>query len=154
MRAVVQRRYGSPGDLEGRDVDRPSPGPSEVLVRVRATSVHPDVWHVVRGRPAVLRLMGAGPRRPAQPIPGTDLAGEVVAVGADVDAYEPGDPVFGEVLGGFSWANGGPSRSTPPHRRPDWPACRMGSNPSRPPPCRRGHHRVPLRQHPRRRRAG
>ena len=48
---------------------------NEVLVRVRAASVHPDVWHVVTGRPYVLRLMGAGVFRPKNPVPGTDVAG-------------------------------------------------------------------------------
>ena len=47
-----------------------------MLIRVRAASVHPDVWHVVTGRPAVLRLMGSGVRRP-RTVPGTDVAGVV-----------------------------------------------------------------------------
>jgi len=46
--------------LELREIERPVAGDDEVLVRVRAASVHPDVWHVVTGRPYVLRLMGAG----------------------------------------------------------------------------------------------
>jgi NADPH:quinone reductase-like Zn-dependent oxidoreductase len=51
MKAIVQERYGSPDDLELREVAKPVVGDDEVLVRVRAASVHPDVWHVVSGRP-------------------------------------------------------------------------------------------------------
>ncbi len=61
MKAIVQDDYGSPDDvLELREIDMPAVGDDEVLVRVHAASVHPDVWHVVRGLPYVLRLMGAG----------------------------------------------------------------------------------------------
>ena len=107
MRAIVQNHYGSPDDLRLREIERPAVGDDEVLVRVRAASVHPDVWHVVSGRPFVLRLMGSGLRRPKRQVPGTDLAGIVEAVGRDVTRFRPGDEVFGESLRGFSWRNGG-----------------------------------------------
>ena len=108
MKAIVQEAYGSPSAvLHLREVDRPDPRDGEVLVRVRATSVHPDVWHVITGRPAVLRLMGAGVRRPANPVPGTDMAGEVAAVGVGVTRFAPGDEVYGETVRGYQWANGG-----------------------------------------------
>lgn len=108
MRAVVQDRYG-PADevLRLREIPMPSIADGEVLVRVRAASVHPDVWHVVTGRPYVLRLMGAGVRRPKHVIPGTDLAGHVVAVGPKVTRFRVGDEVFGESHDGFQWRNGG-----------------------------------------------
>lgn len=79
----------------------------EVLVRVRAASMHADVWHVVTGRPYVLRLMGAGLRRPKTLVPGTDLAGVVESVGANVTRFSPGDEVFGESHAGMQWRNGG-----------------------------------------------
>ena len=60
MKAIVQEKYGSPDDLELREVDKPPVGDDEVLVQVRAASVHPDIWHVVSGRRYVLRLMGLG----------------------------------------------------------------------------------------------
>lgn len=107
MRAVYQERYGNPDVLEIREIDKPSPRPDEVLVRVAAASVHPDVWHAVRGRPIVIRLLGAGLRKPKNPVPGTDLAGEVEAVGADVTTFEPGDRVFGDDIGGVTLGNGG-----------------------------------------------
>lgn len=107
MKAVVQGRYGSPDDLELREVDRPTVAADEVLVRVRAASLHPDVWHVVVGRPYVLRLMGAGLLRPKNPIPGTDMAGIVESVGENVSRFQPGDAVFGETLEKHQWVHGG-----------------------------------------------
>jgi len=107
MKAIVQDKYGSPGALELRDVDRPAPKDDEVLVRVRAASVHPDVWHVVRGVPYILRLMGSGLLRPNCRIPGTDMAGQVESVGKNVVQFRPGDEVFGECLTGHQWVNGG-----------------------------------------------
>lgn len=107
MKAIIQDRYGPAARLELRDVPRPSPGDEEVMVRVRAASLHPDVWHVVTGRPWVLRLMGAGLTRPKQPIPGTDLAGIVKAAGRDVKRFRPGDEVFGLATRTHEWANAG-----------------------------------------------
>jgi NADPH:quinone reductase-like Zn-dependent oxidoreductase len=108
MKAVVQDKYGSPDDvLQLREIDKPVVGDDEVLVRVCAASVHPDVWHVVTGRPYVLRLMGAGVLKPKNPVPGTDVAGLVESVGKDVTRFEPGDEVFGETHMEFQWRNGG-----------------------------------------------
>ena len=107
MKAIIQDRYGPPEGLRLAEIDPPSVGPDEVLVRVRAASVHPDVWHVLHGVPYVLRLMGAGVRRPAQPVPGIDVAGVVAAVGEAVTRFGPGDEVFGETVKGFQWRNGG-----------------------------------------------
>lgn len=108
MRAIVQDRYGPPDrELELRDVERPHPGEGEVLVRVRASCVHADVWHEVTGRPWALRLMGAGFKRPIKPIPGTDLAGVVEAVGPQATRFRPGDEVFGETHVELVWRNGG-----------------------------------------------
>ncbi|GAA0824083.1 NAD(P)-dependent alcohol dehydrogenase [Streptosporangium amethystogenes subsp. fukuiense] len=107
MKAVVQDAYGSPEVLELREIDKPVVKEDEVLVRVRAASVHPDVWHVVSGRPYVLRLMGAGLLRPKNRVPGTDVAGQVESVGKNVTRFRPGDEVFGETIRGNQWKNGG-----------------------------------------------
>ena len=108
MRAVVQDRYGEPAEvLRVAAVPDPEHGEGDVLVRVLATSVHTDVWHVLVGRPDVLRIMGSGLRRPSPRIPGTEMAGEVVAVGSSVTTFEPGDLVFGETIDGIQWRNGG-----------------------------------------------
>jgi NADPH:quinone reductase-like Zn-dependent oxidoreductase len=108
MQAIVQSAYG-PAErvLALAEVERPEPAPDEVLVRVEAASVHADVWHVVTGRPLVMRLFGSGLRRPAPVIPGTDFAGVVEAVGSAVSRFRPGDEVFGESHRGMQWKNGG-----------------------------------------------
>lgn len=107
MKAIVQDAYGSPEVLELRDIDKPVVGDDEVRLRVRAASVHPDVWHVVRGLPYVLRIMGAGLLRPKNRVPGTDMAGRVESVGKDVRRFGPDDEVFGESVRGYQWNNGG-----------------------------------------------
>jgi NADPH:quinone reductase-like Zn-dependent oxidoreductase len=109
MRAIVQQRYGPHAEvLEVRDIPAPVPSDAQVLVRVRATSVHADVWHAVHGLPYVMRLAGSGVRRPAVAVPGTDLAGEVVGLGAGAARFAPGDRVYGEVTRSVNlWANAG-----------------------------------------------
>ena len=107
MLAIVQNRYGSPDVLELREIDRPVAGDDQLLVRVRAASVHADVWHVMRGVPYVLRIMGAGIRAPKNLVPGTDLAGRVESVGRSVRRFRPGDEVFGQSLVANLWRHGG-----------------------------------------------
>jgi NADPH:quinone reductase-like Zn-dependent oxidoreductase len=94
MKAVVQRRYGPPEVLEYTEVGRPVVGDGDVLVGVRAASVHPGDYFVMTGVPSIVRL-AFGLRRPRHPIPGRDLAGVVAAVGKDVTDLRPGDAVFG-----------------------------------------------------------
>lgn len=107
MKAVVQDAYGPPDQvLKTHEITMPSIGENDVLVRVRAASVHPDVWHVVTGNPYVARMMGNGVRRPTRSVPGTDLAGVVESVGAKVTRLKPGDEVFGESVS-HAWMNGG-----------------------------------------------
>jgi NADPH:quinone reductase-like Zn-dependent oxidoreductase len=107
MKAIAQTRYGSLDALSFIDIDPPQPTENQVLVRVHATSMHADIWHVVMGRPYALRLMGGGFRKPKQPVLGTDIAGVVETVGAQVTRFKPGDRVFGETVNGFQWKNGG-----------------------------------------------
>jgi len=107
VKAIIQRAYGSAGEvLELRDIDVPVPKRGEVLVRVRAASVHPDVWHVVEGLPYVVRLFGNGVTKPKRLVPGSDLAGVVDAVGEGVTRLKVGDEVFGESTP-MAWWNGG-----------------------------------------------
>jgi NADPH:quinone reductase-like Zn-dependent oxidoreductase len=94
VKAIVHRRYGSPDLLTLEDLPRPEPGPSDVLVRVRAASVFAGDWHVIRGAPYFIRF-ATGLRRPRNPIPGIDLAGVVEEVGAGVTELRTGDEVFG-----------------------------------------------------------
>ncbi len=107
MTAVLQSRYGNVDVYREGVVPGPRPGPGQVLVRVRATTLHADIWHAMRGEPRILRLMGGGYLRPKNPIPGTDLAGEIVALGEGVDKFRLGDRVFGQTTGWNLWRNGG-----------------------------------------------
>ena len=95
MKAIVYRRYGSPDILALTDVPKPVVKDGDVLVRVRAASVNPLDWHLLRGLPYIAR-QSAGWRRPKRNIPGVDVAGVVEAVGRDVTGLQPGDEVFGE----------------------------------------------------------
>jgi NADPH:quinone reductase-like Zn-dependent oxidoreductase len=101
MKAITQRQYGSPDELELRDIAQPSIGDGEVLVRVHAASVNTADRLILRGRPYLMRAAGAnlgfGLRRPKFAVPGTDLAGRVVAVGGGVTLFRPGDEVYGNV---------------------------------------------------------
>jgi NADPH:quinone reductase-like Zn-dependent oxidoreductase len=73
-----------------------------VLVRIHAAALNPADWHILRGDPYVARLMGIGLTKPKIPVVGTDAAGVVEAVGADVRGLQPGDEVFGFVRGAFA----------------------------------------------------
>ena len=106
MIAVVQDRYGPPEVLRLGQVDRPEPGPGEVLVRVAASSVHADVWHAVAGRPWAARL-SAGILRPKLNVPGTDVAGLVEQVGPGVEGLALGEAVFGASVRRNEWVHGG-----------------------------------------------
>ena len=102
MRAVVQDRYGPPEVLELREVERPAVGDGDVLVRVHAASVNPQDWHLMRASPFIVRASGTGLRTPKKPIRGTDVAGQVEAVGRNVARLRPGDEVLGRCEGAFA----------------------------------------------------
>jgi NADPH:quinone reductase-like Zn-dependent oxidoreductase len=102
MKAMTRDRYGSADVLVLEDIDRPVVGDDEVLIRVRAAGVGPDVWHLMTGRPYFVRLMGFGLRRPKARVVGRDVAGSVEAVGKDVTQFQPGDDVFGSCRGAFA----------------------------------------------------
>ncbi|MEU6248503.1 NAD(P)-dependent alcohol dehydrogenase [Glycomyces sp. NPDC047010] len=97
MRAVVQKRYGSPDEIEMGELPRPEPAEGEVLVKVRAASLNGSDRENLAGSPFYARLGGL--RSPRMPVPGSDVAGVVEAVGSAVTEYAPGDEVFGELLG-------------------------------------------------------
>jgi NADPH:quinone reductase-like Zn-dependent oxidoreductase len=101
MKAIVSHRYGSPDDLAIREIDKPDIGDDGVLVRVGAASVNAYDWHMMRGKPYVVRL-SEGLRRPSTAVGGVDVAGHVEAVGRDVTEFRPGDPVFGARDGAFA----------------------------------------------------
>ncbi len=99
MKAAVYTRYGPPDVLQIMDVEKPAPKDDEVLIRVRAASINPLDWRIMRGRPYIVRLMfGLRPRV----TPGRDVAGQVESVGRNVTRFKPGDAVFGSCLGALA----------------------------------------------------
>jgi NADPH:quinone reductase-like Zn-dependent oxidoreductase len=101
MKAIVQERYGPADVLEFRDVQEPTVGDDEALIRVRAAGCGPDVWHLMTGRPYFARLM-PGFHKIRASVRGRDVAGVVEAVGSNVTALRPGDEVFGIAEGSFA----------------------------------------------------
>ena len=102
MRAIVQDAYGSTDVLRLAEIDKPDIAANEVLVKVRAAGLDRGTWHLLTGRPYLMRLIGFGFRRPKNPVPGLDVAGVVVAVGAEVTRFQVGDEVFGIARGSFA----------------------------------------------------
>ena len=101
MHAMVQERFGGPEVLEHRHVPLPEIEPHQLLVEVRAASLNPYDWHMIRGLPYLARI-SAGFRRPKHPVPGADMSGVVVAVGSAVTEFTPGDEVYGSGIGGYA----------------------------------------------------
>jgi NADPH:quinone reductase-like Zn-dependent oxidoreductase len=101
MKAIVHDRYGPLDVLQLREIDKPAIKAGEVLVRVHAASVNPPDGATVLGVPYVVRAM-SGLRKPRIGVRGTDLAGTVTAVGANVTGLKVGDEVFGAGVGSFA----------------------------------------------------
>jgi NADPH:quinone reductase-like Zn-dependent oxidoreductase len=95
MKAVVCDRYGPPDVLRITEVPRPVPGPEEVLIRIRATTVNRSDCAFRAGTPQPYARLFTGLRRPRYRILGSELSGEVEATGSAVTGFEPGDAVFG-----------------------------------------------------------
>lgn len=102
MKAIVQDSYGSADVLQLRDTDRPAIGDDEVLIAVRAAGVDTGVWHLMTGKPYLMRVMGFGLRKPKVPVRGREVAGVVEAVGAHVTQFRPGDEIYGTCEGSFA----------------------------------------------------
>jgi NADPH:quinone reductase-like Zn-dependent oxidoreductase len=102
MDAIVQDAYGSSDVLRFAEIDKPDIAADEVLVQVRAAGLDRGTWHLMTGQPYLMRVMGFGFRRPRNRVAGLDVAGTVVAVGAEVTRFQPGDEVFGIAGGSFA----------------------------------------------------
>jgi NADPH:quinone reductase-like Zn-dependent oxidoreductase len=97
MKAIVYTQYGAPLDvLHFKEVEKPTPGDNEVLIKVHAASVNAAEWRIVRADPFLARF-ATGLLKPKHTIPGADVAGRVEAVGRSVTLFRPGDEVFGDL---------------------------------------------------------
>jgi NADPH:quinone reductase-like Zn-dependent oxidoreductase len=102
MRAVVQHAYGSADVLHLTTAPLPRVADDDVLVRVHAAGLDRGTWHVMTGKPYLMRILGFGLRRPKDPVPGRGFAGTVAAVGAEVSGFAVGDEVYGMARGTFA----------------------------------------------------
>ncbi|MGE0400219.1 MAG: NAD(P)-dependent alcohol dehydrogenase [Kofleriaceae bacterium] len=102
MQALLQTGYGSTDVFRVDTTPRPSPGPGEVLVKVEAAGIDRGTWHLMTGRPYLMRLMGFGFSAPKEPVAGLDLSGTVVEVGEGVTRFRVGDEVLGIGRGSFA----------------------------------------------------
>jgi NADPH:quinone reductase-like Zn-dependent oxidoreductase len=102
MRAVVQDRYGPVDVLRQERIAVPEVADDEVLLRVQAAGLDRGTWHLMTGRPYLMRVIGFGVRGPKNRVPGLDAAGTVVAVGSGVTRFAVGDRVFGVTRGSFA----------------------------------------------------
>jgi NADPH:quinone reductase-like Zn-dependent oxidoreductase len=102
MKASVRHQYGRADLVQLAEIERPAVKAGEVLVRVRAAGVDRGVWHLMTGRPYLMRIAGVGFRAPKNPVLGMDVAGVVEAVGRNVTRFQCGDEVFGIGAGSFA----------------------------------------------------
>jgi 2-desacetyl-2-hydroxyethyl bacteriochlorophyllide A dehydrogenase len=103
MKAIVQDEYGNAADvLRLAEIDRPEIAAGEVLLRVHAAGIDRGVWHLMAGLPYPVRFAGYGIRAPKTKVRGREVAGTVVALGAEVTTLNVGDEVFGIGEGCFA----------------------------------------------------
>jgi NADPH:quinone reductase-like Zn-dependent oxidoreductase len=99
MKAIVYRKNGPPDVLTCEELEKPTVKEKEVLIKVHAAAVNPLDYHMMRGGPAIARLLfGRGKLRR----PGVDVAGVVEAAGPGVSRFKVGDSVFGACRGAFA----------------------------------------------------
>lgn len=102
MRAITQRCYGSPGQVLALErIEKPKPAAGKILIRIHAASVNPYEWHMVTGKPYIVRL-STGFGAPHNLRVGYDMAGTVEAVGEGVTGFKVGDEVFGGAHGALA----------------------------------------------------
>lgn len=103
MRAIVYEKYGSTEELQLKEVPKPSPKDNEVLIKVHSVSLNASDVEFLKADPIYVRMWGLF--KPKYPILGSDIAGEIVAIGDKIKRFKIGDKVFGDIMyawGGFA----------------------------------------------------
>lgn len=96
MKAVTYKQYGTPEVLQLEEVVKPIPKDKEVLIKVKVVSLNGSDWEGLTGQPLYARIFGLF--KPRRPILGSDIAGEVVAVGKNANKFKIGAAVFGDIM--------------------------------------------------------
>jgi NADPH:quinone reductase-like Zn-dependent oxidoreductase len=96
MKAIVWPKYGPPDVLQFKEVDKPTPNDDEVQVKIHAASLNGTDFEFLRGSWAA--RLTVGPRKPKNKIFGSDVSGRVEAVGRNVEQFQPGDEIMGDLL--------------------------------------------------------
>lgn len=106
MKTIAFTRYGSPDDLQFREVDKPVPRENEVLVKIHAASINSWDWELLNARPFANRVIFGLFRPKRLKTLGFDIAGRIEAVGGGVQKLQVGDEVYGDLSacgwGGFA----------------------------------------------------
>src|ERR1044071_4154169 len=101
MKAMVYYESGSPDVIRCAEVEKPTPGDNQVLIKVRAAALNPLDSHMMKGAPRLVQIIFklTPPSREKPGQLGRDVAGVIEAVGKDVTEFKPGDEVFGVAPG-------------------------------------------------------
>ena len=94
MKAVLQTKYGTPEVLKFVEVDKPFPKQDQILIQIHAVGLNMADWRLLTGSPFFIRLMGLGKGK----VPGSDMAGRVLSIGQEVQEFQPGDEVYGDIF--------------------------------------------------------
>ncbi|MFE3846190.1 alcohol dehydrogenase catalytic domain-containing protein [Thermoplasmatota archaeon] len=105
MKAVVYEKYGSPEVHQLKEVEKPVPNENGILVKIHASAINSSDSTLTRGKPFLGRLW-QGFLKPKNKTLGSDIAGQVEAIGSNIKEFKPGDEVFGDIgdigFGGFA----------------------------------------------------
>src|ERR1051326_934175 len=97
MKAIVYYKYGTPDNLELKEMDKPVPGDDGVLIKVHAVSIND--WDLGLLEGDFINRMLNGFWKPKRKVLGSDIAGRIEAVGKTVKQFKPGDEVYGDLSG-------------------------------------------------------